>query len=88
MTQPLPPADRVEATLHGGPAGGRTLVLGGTRPNQWPEYICLDLNPPGTLPAHYRHIAAGVYEHQGACAEMDHSPLPVVHRCPGCGCEQ
>lgn len=75
----------IEASLHGGPAGGRKLPLGGVEPGQWPEYVCLNLSAPTALPAHYRHIAAGVYEHQGACAEFDHKPGRPVPRCPDCG---
>lgn len=75
----------LEATLHGGPAGGQKLALGGLEPGHWPEYTCVNLRSPRALPAHYRHIAAGVYEYQGACDEFDHAPGYHVPRCPDCG---
>ena len=75
----------IEASLHGGPAGGQKLALGGLEPGQWPEYTCVNMSRPTALSAHYRHIAAGVYEYQGACAEFDHAPGYHIPRCPDCG---
>lgn len=75
------------ATLHGGPAGDRELVLRGVPPGRWPEWTCVKLAQPTALPHHYRHIAGGVYEYQGACAEFDHDASKVVPRCADCGAE-
>ena len=75
----------IEATLHGGPAGGRKLAVAGRQAGDFPEYVCVNMSRPTALSAHYRHIAAGVYEHQGACAEFDHQPGYHVPRCPDCG---
>ena len=78
----------IEATLHGGPAGGRKLALAGVPTGHWPEYTCVNImRGHAALPAHYRHIAAGVYEYQGACAEFDHHPRYHVPRCPDCGAQ-
>lgn len=69
------------ASLRAGPAHEASLVLKGT--SQWPEYVCVNLRT-GVLPMHYKHIAAGIYEFGGACAEFDHEP-GAVQRCPDCG---
>lgn len=79
------PVTAAEATLHGGPAGGRKLALAGIPAGHWPEYTCVNMRGPTALSAHYRHIAAGVYEYQGACAEFDHDPGHHIPRCPDCG---
>lgn len=76
--------DPTVANLVGGPAGGQTLHLKGA--TTWREYVCVKLSQPGTLAHHYLLVAAGVYEHAGACVEFKHSGLPHVPRCPGCGC--
>lgn len=75
-----------EAKLHGGPADGQNIVLRGERPGRWPEYICAQPYRRHGLAIHYRHIAAGVYEYQGACVEFDHTDR-VGRRCPDCGAE-
>ena len=74
-----------EATLHGGPAGGRKLAVSGYPAGHWPEYVCVNMGAPKALSAHYRHIAVGVYEHQGACVEFDHHPGYHIPRCADCG---
>lgn len=71
--------------MHGGPAGGRTLPLPDFPAGQWPEYTCVNISKGPALAAHYRHIAAGVFEYQGACLEFDHKPGAHVRRCPDCG---
>lgn len=89
MTRPTrrPSNSPMEATLHGGPSGGETIILGGLKQvNTWPDYVCVNVKGK-YLAHHYRHIAAGVYEHQGPCVEFNHSPLPAVKRCPDCGSE-
>lgn len=75
----------LRATLHGGPSGGKELTLRGVPPGQWPDWTCVKQAQPTTLPHHYRHIAGGVYEYQGACAEFDHDVDTHQARCADCG---
>jgi len=76
QTRPL-----LEASLHEGPVGGQKIRLRGTQ--TWPEWVCV--KPTKTaMSHHYLHVAAGVYEYGGACAEYRHVQ-PQVERCRDCG---
>lgn len=69
--------------LRGGPADGLTAPP--PKPGDpWPERLCLNLRY-SRVGAHYRHIAAGVYEYLGPCVEFFHGPQPAVRRCADCG---
>lgn len=72
----------LEATLHGGPEEGETLIIRGTP--TWPEYLCVTPDV-GRLPMHYRHVAAGAYEFIAPCAEVGHPTILFRERCADCG---
>ena len=81
----MDPRDKVVASLHGGPSDQQKLWVepDPTWPTPWPGYICLNMKRG--MPMHYTHVASGVYEFAGACAEFDHDPEVHIPRCPDCG---